>query len=728
MIELEPSNEKTRDLRVGAAIASPAPTTVELGQDPVIGRNIGNYRIDSLIGRGGMGSVYRAHQCYPVQRDVALKLMTSEVFGSTPSNHEARARFVAEGQVLAAMHHNEIACLFDASTSDRGEPYFVMELVDGVSLATYCHQHRLTIEQRIRLVQRICRAVHAAHQSGVVHRDLKPDNILVCQGSDGPMIKIIDFGIAKVIQGHDTIVSGLTACDQFIGTPGYLSPEQAVGNDVDARADVFSIGAILFELLCGSTPINQRDTPFRDFSALRRLTENHETPRPSARVQSLDASQQQELAYGCRTSLSQLVGECQRDLDWVVLKSLAPDRIHRYATAADFADDLQRFLDDQPTQAAAPTLLYQTRKLIRRRPATVLAVAAACVAIASGMLLWSVESIRAMDRTRQASLQSRHLLDQARMLQISIATSKSKPTSSLVHAAVTLEQTRQLLRDQPQLSAARDRLNQLETTIHTDESAFDLVSALDSSRLTTTLHNEGQQDSDFGSARAIALISDAFNSFGLNVDTTPPRHAAAKLRQVPRFLLQHIIESLDFWIGEQLAISTGLATPWPADVLSYLDTDPLRQRLRMAILAGDHAELTRIAEDGLDQHFLPFSRVQLANALAASGKHPHAIAVLRRGQASHPSDFWVNHTLATMLSRHPSADPQVDDNRDSLHYYAIAVALRPEATGASLNLAEKLWSLGHKTAALAEVQRIRKIDSSVDRPKWANQESPAKSE
>ncbi|MEM8736374.1 MAG: serine/threonine-protein kinase, partial [Planctomycetota bacterium] len=199
-------------------------------QDGFVGRRVGNYQIEGRIGSGGMGAVYRAMQLHPVKRLVAIKVMNTELIGG--ANSEGRRRFVAEGQMLAAVQHDSIAQVFDADMTERGEPYLVMELADGMPLTQFCRENRLTLQERIQLVARISLAVHSAHEKGIVHRDLKPDNILVSDSNGQPKIKIIDFGIAKALSGDKTVAHGLTEIDQFVGTPGYLSPEQATGSEV----------------------------------------------------------------------------------------------------------------------------------------------------------------------------------------------------------------------------------------------------------------------------------------------------------------------------------------------------------------------------------------------------------------------------------------------------------------------------------------------------------------
>ncbi len=681
------------------------------GDDPMIGQTLGKYRIEALIGQGGMGRVYRALQTHPVRRNVALKIMSLDVGGRSGSSlQKARQRFVAEGQVLAAIHHHEIACVFDADTTARGEPYFVMELAEGVPLSKFCQDNTLTVAQRIRLIQRIARAVHSAHQQGIVHRDLKPENILVASSNDGPVIKIVDFGIAKVLEGHDSIASGLTGCDQFIGTPGYLSPEQATGSDVDARTDVFALGAILFELLCGSTPINRTDTPFDNFLELRLLTQSFHAPQPSARIAGRDKSTRQQLADRCRTTVAQLLRECRTDLDWVVLKALAPDRVHRYATAADFADDLQRILDAEPTQAAAPTVAYRARKFAQRHPFAVITAACLITFAAVVFVHWrSAHQARIAHRVA-VSHQCDRLLDQADTIHQSIQTSSQHPQSSLAKAAVMLQRSKDLLDSEPTLLGLHSRWSELNVAIESAEAAFDFVSSLDAARQMTTIDHHKVVVDGFGSDHAIETLAGAFQEYHLQPGVTDPAVAANRLKQLPDVLLPHVIEALDFWIGEIQLHGDKNVVNWPFEVLAVVDPDPNRNRLRRAIMAGDASELESLAAEGIDHQQLPYSRVQLAAALAVAGKDPHAIEVLRRAQRAHPDNFWINHHLALALSL--QGDQQ--STEEAVRFFTVASALRPEIAGPSMNLALALASAGRHDEAIEQLHHARQLHPGVD--------------
>jgi eukaryotic-like serine/threonine-protein kinase len=334
---------------------------------------IDGYELIGVLGEGGMGVVYEAEQREPIRRRVALKLVKLGM-----DTRQIVARFMGERQALAAMDHPFVAKVFDAGQTVSGRPYFVMELVHGEPLLQYCERAGLTTQQRVTLFILICQAVQHAHQKGVIHRDLKPSNLLVSAGDAGPTPKVIDFGIAKAI-GLDSPDAGtnLTRADQALGTPAYMSPEQAgYGQaDIDTRTDVYSLGVILYELLTGSLPIDPKSTGEAKFLAM--LSSGQvEPPRPSSRA----------VAPGQR-----LAG----DLDWIVMKALDVDRGRRYPTAAAMADDLARYLNDEPVVARPPALSYRAGKFVRRHRVQVVAASVVAIAIVGGAIAAGVGLVRA---------------------------------------------------------------------------------------------------------------------------------------------------------------------------------------------------------------------------------------------------------------------------------------------------------------------------------------------
>ena len=323
---------------------------------------IGSYRLLAELGQGGMGHVWLAEQTLPVRRQVALKIIKAGM-----DSAQVLARFDAERQALALMDHPAIAKMFEAGATAQGRPYFVMEYVRGESLTTYCDRQRLTTRERLELFLQLCDGVHHAHQKGIIHRDLKPSNILVTSQDDQAVPKIIDFGVAKAMSQPLTAHTLYTSFGGFVGTPEYMSPEQAEmrTGDIDTRTDVYALGVVLYELLTGVLPFERNLFKGQTFDEIRRTIREIEPLRPSARVTRPDATAA-NAAGSRRTEPVRLAGLLRGDLDWITMKALEKDRAHRYGSASDLAADIRRHLTDQPVLAGPPSALYRSRKFVRR--------------------------------------------------------------------------------------------------------------------------------------------------------------------------------------------------------------------------------------------------------------------------------------------------------------------------------------------------------------------------
>jgi serine/threonine protein kinase len=365
-----------------------------------LGKRIGPYLVEELIGEGGMGIVFRAQQERPVRRTVALKLIRAGM--DWP---DVVARFELERQALALMNHPNVARVFDAGTTEHGGHYFVMEYVAAAQPVTaWCDEHRATIDQRLALAIDVCEAVQHAHQRGVIHRDLKPTNILVTDEGERPVVKVIDFGVAKAVERPLTGHSLHTRAGQLIGTPEYMSPEQAElgAQDVDTRTDIYALGVVLYELVTGSPPLDRARLGESGLDEVLRAVRNIDPPRPSTRVEKqLDAPAAHQVAEQRRTSPARLVRRLRGELDWIIGKALEKDRRHRYASAAELAEDLRRYRANEPVLAGPPGTLYRVRKFVRRHRIPVAASALLFVALLAGAVGTTWQAVRAVRAERE---------------------------------------------------------------------------------------------------------------------------------------------------------------------------------------------------------------------------------------------------------------------------------------------------------------------------------------
>ena len=364
----------------GGAVTIAGASDFVYGEKP--GTMIGHYQLVQIVGEGGFGSVWQAHQEEPVHRMVALKIIKPGM-----DTREVLARFEQERQALAMMDHPGIARVFDAGATGAGRPYFVMELITGESLTKYCDLRLLDMPARLRLMAEVCTAVQHAHQKGIIHRDLKPSNVLVTELDGQPVAKVIDFGIAKAITPHGEEHNSPTRTGQFIGTPAYMSPEQASfeGGDIDTRSDIYSLGVMLYQLLTGTTPFESKTSRGADLDEIRRMIREDDPPPPSTAVGRLQADVLTSVLKTRKTALRELSRLLRRDLDWIVMKALEKDRNRRYESASAFAADLRRYLAGEPVVARPPTLSYRAGKFIRRRKGPVISAAALLLALVGGL-------------------------------------------------------------------------------------------------------------------------------------------------------------------------------------------------------------------------------------------------------------------------------------------------------------------------------------------------------
>ena len=356
---------------------------------------IGPYLIHEKLGEGGFGIVYRAEQCQPLRRTVALKAIKPGM-----DSREVIARFEGERHALALMDHPHIARVLDAGATPEGRPYFVMELVAGIPITDYCEQHHFSIRQRMELFITVCEAVQHAHQKGIIHRDLKPSNVLISEREGRPDAKVIDFGISKALTSSLTANTAMTTTGQMIGTIPYMSPEQICGSDVDTRSDVYSLGALAYELLTGTTPFEKERLKQVGRLEAVRIIREVEPQRPSARIATLGDT---AINQG-QTSSRDLMRQVRGDLDWIIFRTLEKDRERRYASASDLVADVRRYLRHEPVLACPPTTTYLVSKFIGRNKIALGTVALIVVAVLTGTAVAVSQAIVANTEWTRAEL------------------------------------------------------------------------------------------------------------------------------------------------------------------------------------------------------------------------------------------------------------------------------------------------------------------------------------
>jgi serine/threonine protein kinase len=363
------------------------------------GTLIGPYKLLEQIGEGGFGVVFMAEQQQPIRRKAALKVLKPGM-----DTKQVLARFESERQALALMDHPNIATVLDAGSTESGRPYFVMEMVKGVSITQFCDKNCLALEARLKLFIDVCYAIQHAHHKGVIHRDIKPTNVMVTLYDGVPVIKVIDFGVAKAMEQKLTERTLFTAYGQMIGTPAYMSPEQAEisGLDIDTRSDVYALGVLLYELLTGTTPLQGEQLREAGYGELQRLIREEEAPRPSTRLTSLGGSNALPAGNCCR-DVKRLAQLLTGDLDWVVMKALEKDRNQRYATPGNFAEDIERYLRREAILARPPSKMYKVKKFAQRNRAAVLTGTAIAAALLMGATVATWQAVVAT-RAKQDTL------------------------------------------------------------------------------------------------------------------------------------------------------------------------------------------------------------------------------------------------------------------------------------------------------------------------------------
>jgi serine/threonine protein kinase/tetratricopeptide (TPR) repeat protein len=723
------------------------------------GTLIGPYKLMEQIGEGGMGLVFVAEQQHPVRRRVALKVIKPGM-----DTRQVIARFEAERQALALMDHPSIAKVHDGGETATGRPYFVMELVKGVPITEYCDQNQVPVRDRLKLFLEVCQAVQHAHQKGIIHRDIKPSNVLVMSNDGTPLVKVIDFGVAKAIGQELTEKTIYTQFAQFVGTPLYMSPEQAghSGVDVDTRTDIYALGVLLYELLTGTTPFDKERLRTADYDELRRIIREDEPPKPSTRISTLGQAAT-TISTQRQSEPKRLSRLIRGELDWIVMKALEKDRNRRYETANAFAADVQRYLVDEPVQACPPSAWYRFGKVTRQHRRG-LALSACVLAMVLGLAssgVWFAQQRAArlaeMERAVTAALaQAQVLLEEG---------DKQTENPERWLATVRLAQTalanaEKLLATTTPTRELAEQLQQIRAAVDGAITDSQLVIELERLRMVPALPNfyQGKRDELWlGDQYAKALA-------GYGIDLTDPEAAAARVRGC--CIREVLLAALGDWRDKMVELED---KRWDSKVRSAVEQTPeaIRQRCRLALDQTDVAGLLRISnEPDLRDSALRralkewqqsperLTQDRLDKILQAAEPDPSAFqvrwraAVLRRDQAvllrladepeaksqtaadvvrmannlrsfqtdegraagrllllaaqeRYPSDYWVNHTLGFNFSPKPE---------EAVGYLRAALAARSDSPQAHLYLASRLRDLGDLDGAIRHCQAAVRLE------------------
>jgi serine/threonine-protein kinase len=642
-----------------------------------IGTMIGRYQLLQEIGVGGFGVVYMAEQSEPVRRKVAVKIVKPGM-----DTREVVARFEAERQTLSMMDHPNIAKMLDGGATDNGRPYFVMELVKGVPITEYCDRNSLSTVERLKLLQTVCHAVQHAHHKGVVHRDLKPSNVMITLHEGEPVPKVIDFGVSKALNQQLTAKTLFTRYGQMVGTPQYMSPEQAEmsGLDIDTRSDVYSLGVLLYELLTGTTPLSSERLRTAAFADIVRMIKDEEPLRPSARLTTLG----DELTTICnqrKTDRKGLQTSIRGDLDWIVMKSLEKDRRRRYETASSLARDIEHFLCQEPVHARPPSNVYRFQKFVRRNRRTLLlwGIAASALLIAVGTIAGSMGWAARERAAQQAELQNEasRALQDAEHLRVE---------GSYSEALAEVKRAESLL-----ASADSASLRQSALAVRTD---LEMVARLEEIRLL-------QGDPRF--FEPVYEVADpaytlAFRQYGLDLPQMVPTVAAERIRSSA--IREQLITALDDWAWIKPDTDrSGREHLWV--VARLADPDDWRNNLRDPSVARNRQTLEQLASEPMAALLPPTTAVLLGRMLYLVGATEKAISVLSAAQARHPDDLWLNLELSELLLW------RVVPPRQSLaiEYARAALAARPQSARLLVTLGNALRSPGRRDEELACYRR-----------------------
>jgi len=667
----------TTDAPAGQWIDRDAPLV--LSERP--GMRVGRYKLLQQIGEGGMGVVYMAEQEQPVRRKLALKIIKPGM-----DSAQVIARFEAERQALAMMDHPNIAKVLDAGTTESGRPYFVMELVYGVPITTFCDDSQLTPRQRLELFVPICQAIQHAHQKGIIHRDIKPSNVLVTMHDDKPVPKVIDFGVAKAIEQRLTEKSLFTAFGTVVGTLEYMSPEQAEMNafGVDTRSDVYSLGVLLYELLTGTTPLERKRLREAAYTEVLRLIKEVEPPRPSVRLSS--SGDLPKIAASRKIEPEKLSRLLRGEIDWIVMKALEKDRSRRYESAIGLARDVERYLADEVVEARPPSASYQLRKLVRRNKGRVLAggLVSGMLFLVIGLILYGLwwSDRQSAERRHEQSLSAARKNDDLKATLDRIEDSLT--LGRIDEAGTLLDQVRPHIDDQTtaELQARYERLEKDQSTVH------ELTDILEERWMIS------RSDTRLDNTRAKKRYPALFHQYGLDVGRESPEQSIQKIQR------SLIADGLSSGMAEWFFVDPQY--PGLLDVVDLLDPEPDRTKLRTLIAKGDDARIREISKTIDGSRLAPAYAIGLGNHPACEDR----LRILKASWTTHPDSFALSLTISSKFS--------VSDRElmvEAIGWGRTAVALRPSNALAHYYLALALRHSGvaDRGQAVAEFRRATQL-------------------
>jgi tetratricopeptide (TPR) repeat protein len=639
---------------------------------------IGPYKLLEQIGEGGFGVVFMAEQTQPLRRKVALKILKPGM-----DTRQVVARFEAERQALALMDHPNIAHVFDGGETATGRPYFVMELVRGIPITDFCDRNQLSIRARLELFVSVCQAVQHAHQKGIIHRDIKPSNVLVTVHDTVPVVKVIDFGVAKAVGQELTDKTLFTGLAQMVGTPLYMSPEQAglSGLDVDTRSDIYSLGVLFYELLTGTTPFDKERLRTAGYDEIRRIIREEEAPRPSTRLSTLGNAAATVSAE--RQSDPKKLGHLlSGELDWIALKALEKDRNRRYESASAFAADVQRYLNDEPVLACPPSAWYRIRKFTRRNKATLAtaSVVGLAILLAAGSAGWIIQGRRAVESRTAHEVEQ--FLDRARTLYAE---------GKLPDALAEVQKAQGLLDASGSSADMREHVRSWWIDLR-------MANRLEELRLEWFDHAQAERSS--------ADYAKTFHEYGIDVEALSAEETAAQI--AARRINADLVSGIDDWAWrlrvesrpDAVALRGRLQT-----IAQAADADPLCRLCRQAAGAKDVQTLREMAES-IDVANVPVRTLwTLGSALNVAGDSKAAIAFLRRVQRHHPDYVSVNFKLVECMS---AQNPHPTD--DAIGFLRAVLAFRPKSVVVRTRLGRLLYRKRLTEEASAELEEAIRHD------------------